>query len=77
MPPQYETHQRHTLRDLVQSTLERNPHLARRRLRVDQTDDRLVLSGNVDSFYHKQVAQESIRAASGGLRIVNDLTVAD
>jgi len=75
MSQQYEAHTGHSLRDLVQATLERHPHFARRRLTVAQDDDRIVLRGAVGSFYDKQVAQESIRTASHGLRIVNELQV--
>jgi hypothetical protein len=46
-----------------------------RRLRVEQVGDRVLLQGRVKSFYIKQVAQETIRSATIGLRIVNSVDV--
>lgn len=46
-----------------------------RRLRVQQDGDRVHLAGNVRTFYAKQMAQETIRGASRGLHIVNDVKV--
>ena len=46
-----------------------------RRLRVAQRADRLEISGRVASFYHKQLAQETVRSVAGGLRLVNEIAV--
>ncbi len=46
-----------------------------RQLRVDGTDDGITLSGHVRSFYHKQVAQESIRSVANGAQVVNLVAV--
>jgi hypothetical protein len=46
-----------------------------RRLRVSQRADRLEISGRVESFYHKQLAQETVRPVVGGLRLVNEIAV--
>lgn len=46
-----------------------------RQLRVDQGEDHLQLSGHVGSFYHKQLAQESIRHLAAGMRVINRVSV--
>lgn len=55
--------------------LERSRIYALRRLSVQQDGDYLILSGRVDSFYHKQLAQEVVRAASEGLEVENAISV--
>lgn len=47
-----------------------------RHLRVDRTADHLQLSGRVRSYYHKQLAQETVRSVAGGMRMVNRVDVA-
>jgi osmotically-inducible protein OsmY len=46
-----------------------------RRLQVDQDGDCVVLRGRVDSFYHKQLAQELVRNAVDGTEVVNAINV--
>jgi hypothetical protein len=46
-----------------------------RRLSVEHDGDCLVLSGKVDSFYHKQLAQELVRNAVDGTEVVNAISV--
>ena len=46
-----------------------------RRLRVDEKADTLQLSGQVRSFYHKQLAQETIRSVAGDMQLVNRVNV--
>jgi len=46
-----------------------------RNLRVDESSSELTLSGSVGSFYHKQLAQESVRTIAGGLRVRNSVCV--
>ena len=50
-----------------------NPEL--RRLSVRETDDEIRITGSVSSFYLKQMAQESIRCAVEGRRLVNKVEV--
>jgi hypothetical protein len=50
-----------------------NPEL--RRLSVRETDDEIRITGSVSSFYLKQMAQESIRPAIEGRRLVNKVEV--
>ena len=44
-------------------------------LQVELDDDRVVLSGNVNSWYAKQLAQETIRPAVQTARIHNRIRV--
>ena len=46
-----------------------------RRLRVDEKADKLHLSGQVRSFYHKQLAQEMVRGVAGKMQLVNRVDV--
>ncbi|MCL4204389.1 MAG: BON domain-containing protein [Pirellulaceae bacterium] len=56
--------------ELLQSSVH-----ALRALNVEQSGERLVIQGRVKSFYHKQLAQEMVRAVSGGLLVVNSVEV--
>ena len=46
-----------------------------RLIRVQVTDETIVLRGRVSSYYAKQLAQESLRSSAEGRRIVNLLEV--
>ena len=46
-----------------------------RRLEVNQDGDGVVIRGRVSSFYHKQLAQEVVRAAIDGVEVVNAISV--
>lgn len=46
-------------------------------LRVDTTEEEIHLSGQVGSFYHKQLAQEAMRAIAKGRLVVNQVQVRD
>jgi hypothetical protein len=46
-----------------------------RNLLVDEDGDCVVLRGRVDSFYHKQLAQELVRAAIDGTEVINAISV--
>ena len=50
-----------------------NPEL--RRLVVRESEEEVVLCGQVSSFYLKQLAQEAVRAAANGRPIVNRVEV--
>ena len=52
-----------------------SPILALRELQVQQAGQSLVISGSVDSFYHKQLAQEAIRAVCRDVELVNSVAV--
>ncbi|MGL4423052.1 MAG: BON domain-containing protein [Gemmataceae bacterium] len=46
-----------------------------RRLVVKADPDVIVLTGNVSSFYLKQLAQETVKLAASGRRIINNVVV--
>lgn len=60
----------------AQTALANSPIQALRDLRVLRDGDRLLISGRVDSFYHKQLAQEVVRLFAKGLQVVNRVDVA-
>lgn len=59
----------------VQSMLARSPHFLGRRLSAEVHGDNVVLSGVVDTYYLKQLAQESIRELAGVGGIRNEIEV--
>jgi len=65
----------HSLRDVVQATLARSPHITGRNLRVDLIDDEVILTGAVATYYQKQMAQESVRGIEGVTVVRNELEV--
>ena len=46
-----------------------------RRLRVTENENEVVLTGQVSSYYLKQMAQETIRTAVGVRRLLNRVEV--
>ena len=55
--------------------LDRSSVAELRRLRVDESEHELTLRGNVRSYYHKQLAQESVRDVAGQLQVINAVSV--
>lgn len=64
------------LNDRVSTALERNPYLAHRNLRFETQQGRVTLRGVVNTFFQKQMAQESLRHIEGVAEIANELEVA-
>ena len=60
---------------LVKAVLGRSRIFDIRALDVDQEADCVVLRGSVDSFYHKQLAQELIKTSLEGVEVVNEIRV--
>jgi hypothetical protein len=46
-----------------------------RRLVVTTTEQEIVITGRVSSYYMKQLAQEALRPTLGDRRLVNDVEV--
>ena len=69
------THTACPLFDRIHSALSTNPHVPSRQVRVEAADGRVVLTGNVKSFFQKQMAQEAIRRIDGVQMIDNMLEV--
>ncbi|QDV27657.1 BON domain-containing protein [Aureliella helgolandensis] len=59
----------------IQDLLAESPIADVRRIRVEQDGNRVLLHGQVHSFYAKQMAQETVRRAGQGLHIVNSVNV--
>jgi osmotically-inducible protein OsmY len=59
----------------LQNALAQNPFLSGRKLRIELSDGRVTLHGTVNSYYHKQMAQESLRNLAGVAEIENRLEV--
>jgi osmotically-inducible protein OsmY len=64
-----------TLESLASSTIDRHPHLKRRKLRIEAHEGRVVLRGVVGSYYQKQMAQEALKRLEGVDAIENHLEV--
>jgi len=64
------------VRPLAQSALADSAIFDLRDLVVEQEHDALVLRGSVSSYYHKQMAQEVVRAVAGReVDVVNAIEV--
>lgn len=59
----------------ARSALAASPIHALRELQVSRRGNSLLLSGRVDSFYYKQLAQEVVRMVADGLQVVNSVDV--
>jgi hypothetical protein len=53
-----------------------SPFHALRDLQVEQLGDQVLLKGKVESFFLKQLAQETVRSATRGVEMVNHVAVA-
>jgi hypothetical protein len=59
----------------AQAALAASPVVDLRELRVVREGSHLLISGRVDCFYHKQLAQETVRPHAENLQLVNQVTV--
>ena len=55
--------------------LGKDTHLSVQRIWCEFDGGRLVLQGQVPSFYHKQLAQEAVAGLDGVAQVVNDIEV--
>jgi osmotically-inducible protein OsmY len=63
------------LDDRVMTALGRNPYLSNRNLRFETQEGRVILRGVVNTFFQKQMAQESLKQVEGVDEISNELEV--
>ena len=63
------------LMDQVRSAVHADPHLARRNLQFEHRGRRVTVRGTVESYYQKQLAQETLRRIDGIDEIENCLSV--
>ena len=59
----------------AQTALKDSPIFALRDLHVHREGKLLLISGRVESFYHKQLAQEVVRTVAEDLQVVNSIDV--
>jgi len=59
----------------AQAALANSPFFELHDLQVEQRDGTLFISGNVSSFYHKQLAQEVVRSVCKGIEVSNSIQV--
>jgi hypothetical protein len=52
-----------------------NCHPALRSLRVQETEEEIIISGRVASYYLKQLAQETLMQGRGFRELINRVTV--
>jgi len=64
------------VRSRVVTALESNANPQLRFIRVDLRENTVCLSGQVRSFYHKQLVQEIVRSIDDEVEVCNDLRVA-
>ena len=55
--------------------LRQSSHPALRKLCVEETEETIVISGRVSSYYLKQLAQETIMPVRGDLTLINHVHV--
>ena len=55
--------------------LHESPFHALRMLEVEQVGEQVMLKGHVDSFFLKQLAQETVRSATRGIEMINRVDV--
>ncbi len=59
----------------IRSVLMASPFIDIQQIEVDVLGPRLVLSGRLESYYHKQLVQQAIRFAYPLTEIIDDLRV--
>ena len=64
-----------TIEERVDAAVQHNPYLLGRKLRVATDAGRVTLRGVVNSYYQKQMAQETLRRIDGVQCIDNRLEV--
>jgi osmotically-inducible protein OsmY len=70
------THDSHPqLHAQIHNALSQNPYFAGRNVRIELREDHVVLSGTLHSYFHKQMAQESVRAIKGIRCVQNQIEV--
>ena len=63
------------VQERAQAALAASPIYVLREVLVERVGSSLLLTGTVDTFYHKQVAQELVRAVAGRVDVINVVEV--
>ena len=61
--------------EAVKKQLREHSHLQLQRLWCEREDEKLILRGQVPSFFYKQLAQEAVMGLEGVSQIVNEIEV--
>ncbi|MBS0207319.1 MAG: BON domain-containing protein [Planctomycetes bacterium] len=61
--------------DRATTAIVNNPHLPKRKVRLEARQGQITLKGVVNSFFQKQMAQEALRRIEGVRQIDNELEV--
>lgn len=69
------TETKRTFENQLELALAENPYLTGRQVRFETREGTIVLRGVVNSYFQKQMAQESLRRIDGVDEIENELTV--
>jgi osmotically-inducible protein OsmY len=59
----------------VRRALVHNPYFAGHQLAIELRENEVVLSGELGSYFHKQMAQESVLSVHGVRRVHNEIRV--
>jgi osmotically-inducible protein OsmY len=68
-------HARDPIGPLAVLALRQSPISALHNLEVTASEDRIILSGRVGSYYYKQLAQETVGTVAGNRAIINNIRV--
>lgn len=63
--------------ETAETRLQTSPHRDLRSLSFEFNDGVLVLHGRLGSYYHKQLAQETVAGIAGVIQVVNEIEVVD
>ena len=61
--------------EFAAEALRQSPIPALRKLAVKESDDAIVIMGNVSSYYLKQLAQETVMPCLEGRQLTNEVAV--
>ena len=64
-----------SLNDRIESAFASSPYLDTRKLRFEEQDGHVIIRGVVNTYFQKQMAQETVRHIKGVEKIENDLEV--
>ena len=75
MSVHYHFHDAHDLELQVHFAISGNKYINHRHVQFQVVDREVILTGQVRSYYQKQMIQESLRQVEGVKRIKNELAV--
>ncbi len=64
-----------SLTEQIETVAFHNPHLNVRKMRFAARGSEVVINGQVESFFEKQMAQETVKRIDGVQTVINQLEV--